>query len=122
MPAVEEMIGRPVALYTGDLPLDQVAFTTSGANGAEIVLAEHCATRQHTLAHEIGHLVLGHRHGSVAVTTPPPGCEEVFDSLHRELAREAARNEREAEVFAARLLEIVPARGGAEVEWREAMG
>lgn len=121
---VEEEIGLPVAVCQMELPEGQVGFTELSDGCAVIVVAPLCATRQHTLAHELGHLVLGHRHGGVELAPPPPGGEALWEALHRELERETALNEMVAEMFAVKLLKMLPRPGEDKgmVQWKEALG
>lgn len=120
---VEHEIGTPVTMIKGELPCGQVGFTRLTDDEALIVVSPWCTTWQHTVAHELGHLVLGHRHGGVEIAPPPPGGGAMWAALQRELEREAAINEIEAEAFAVRVLEMLPRPGESRghVRWKDAL-
>lgn len=103
MAGLEELRIQKVSLEGGTLGL-----TERCGKCAMISIATHCATIQHTLFHEIGHILLGHSHVSLDLAVSafdgldiPPGFErthELLAPVQDYGAVEVA--EEEAEIFA----------------------
>lgn len=107
--AVEEYAGVKISLRIANLAENCVGFTDRSGNFATITISAACATRQHTLAHELGHLALGHQHcGNADDLTPPPACEELWRYLSGQLNAVVDVNEHQAEAFAERIVQLLP--------------
>lgn len=85
---------------------------------ARISVTPGCATLQHTLAHELGHLVLGHKGiPGVEVDLDLSSCPPGLEALHRKMLpayfsrQEQMQSEWEAEFFASEFLTILPGAG-----------
>lgn len=102
-----------------DLGAGIVASTKISNGHAIIRISRHCTTVRHTLAHEIGHIVLGH---SLVDTTCfeaengdcPPGFERLYLAMlpgggqNQKDDGYSLRVEKEAEFFASEVLAILP--------------
>ena len=110
LPTVEAVFECSISVVERQLPSEVLGFVeATGSSEFQIVISRQCATKQHTLAHELGHVVLGHRHCCLDDI-------EVPDESYRDLARflagaplddQVQALEWEAEVFADRLMEML---------------
>lgn len=124
VPVVGALTGLEITIEDAILPGDLVGFVEADGVKARVTISPRCVTREHTLAHELGHLVLDHRHGLIAPPPPPPGCGGLWEKIVQEHEDEAERNEAAAEAFATRLLLMLPLRGEtvASIPWKVALG
>lgn len=107
--AVEEYAGIKITTRVDDLAENCVGFTDRSGNFATITISAACTTRQHTLAHELGHLALGHQHCATPDDLEPPeACEELWRYLSGQLSEVVDVNERQAEAFAERIVQLLP--------------
>lgn len=108
IPVVEAAADASITIREGGIDARTVGFTEREGTEATITISSECATWEHTLAHELGHVVLGHRLCSLDDLTPPAACEDLSRIISRELAEHAAPLEREAEIFADRVMKLLP--------------
>lgn len=123
--AVERYASVQIVVREERLDSDLVGFTERRGNRVVITLCQSCATYRHTLAHELGHVALGHRGcGLSDVEVPPAACEELWRFLEGELNELEDSQEGEAEAFAERVVELWPEEPAAQcrdVLWKAAM-
>lgn len=135
--AVGDVLTLDISLRRDDLPAGKLAYTRREDDHVSIVVSTRCTTVRHTVAHEVGHLVLGHTHfDSTCVAdslgTPPPGFERFYQSFLPEAASEEQeriyarreRNEAEAEQFAVDLIRLTTTINETRVarQWAYAIG
>lgn len=124
IPVIEDRVGIKISVAERELESGLLGFTVIEDNTAFVSISPRCITFQHTLAHELGHILLGHNHGA-ALNLPatPEGCEGLLSGAMAALTDEAATNESAAELFAERLLSLIPEEGenADAVVWRVAL-
>lgn len=119
MAGLDELRIQKVSLDGATLGL-----TERSGKSAVISIATHCATIQHTLFHELGHILLGHSHVSLDLAVSaldgidvPPGFEHTHELLAPVQDCGAVEDaEEEAEIFAFELaaLRAIPSAIGRE--------
>jgi len=123
IPTIERMRGRPLqVLCTDDLAPGVFGVWRSYPARDEIHYAPWVASLDRTVAHEFGHMLLGHRGVSaveMATRTLPQEWHEMATFMLREcgqlncLDRQARRFEVEAEAFSSELCRRIAGAGGA---------
>lgn len=108
VPVVEHMTGASITVRETGMDTGAVGFTEWAGDEVEVRISSDCATWEHTLAHELGHVILDHQFCTMDDCTPPPACEDLSRRISRELADEIAELESEAEIFADRVMELLP--------------
>lgn len=107
--AVEKYVGVTITTRIEHLGEDCVGFTDRIDDQATITISSSCTTRQHTLAHELGHLALGHEHCATPEDfTAPEVCEELWRYFAGQLDEVEDANEAQAEAFAERIVKLLP--------------
>lgn len=105
LPVVAKVSGlQHVACEDADLVSGVVATTYRNDDVATIRVSRTCMTRFHTMAHEIGHLVLRHSYCAVGcLEQDMSGCPAGFENFHLAFAPPASaagNNEKQAEAEA----------------------
>lgn len=111
IPVVERLKGVAITVNVDALTTDVFGLTTIDEKRkmCSIVLSEYCATREHTLAHELGHIMLGHDHCGMDFL---PQTHDEFAGLAELMLghdgqEEACQNEDEAEEFAVEVSKLL---------------
>lgn len=135
--AVGVLLDVEITLSREKLPLGKVGYTRREGDHVLIVVSTACTTVRHTVAHEVGHLVLGHSHFDTACVAdslgqPPAGFERFHLNFMPEIGGEDQvatcrlldRNEKEAEQFAIDLIHLTSTINHPRVarEWAYAIG
>lgn len=111
IPVVERLKGVSITVSVDVLTADVFGLTTidEEKRTCSIVLSEQCATREHTLAHELGHIMLDHDHCGMDFL---PQVQDEFAGLVELMfdyggQEEACQNENEAEEFAVEVSKLL---------------
>ncbi|CAM3917201.1 hypothetical protein TSST111916_13610 [Tsukamurella strandjordii] len=106
--AAARMRERPLSIeFDEDLPAGVFGWWLAKADDDVIVVPPGLPSQAHTIAHELGHVLLGHRGGSdltELLGSDRPSAEVVNFMLCRESDQGAVAEEAAAEMFARRLL------------------
>ncbi|ADG77689.1 hypothetical protein TPAU25S_01417 [Tsukamurella paurometabola] len=109
--AAARMRGRPLSIeFDDDLPAGVFGWWLAKAGDDVIMVPSGLPSQGHTIAHELGHVLLGHRGGTELTELLGPGrpsAEVVEFMLCRESDQGAVAEEAAAEMFARRLLSRV---------------
>lgn len=116
VPAAEVVAGCSITVVdVDDLGEFVQGYTSRAPSGSAVVeLSRVCACRDFTLAHELGHLVLGHRMGPCTYDNGLGVLQGIYKHSHEEM------QEREADLFARNMLWTLEHGAGATTEshWR----
>lgn len=108
-------VGRPVVYELSDLEDGVVAMTRLRGDVATVTVSTTCTTVWHSVAHEVGHLALGHSHVAVrCIEQDLDDCPAGFERVHLAMLNpEGEDNPREiyaefeAEVFATETMRLI---------------
>lgn len=111
IPVIERLKNVSITVSIDALTADVFGLTTidEERKTCSIILSDQCATREHTLAHELGHIMLGHDHCGMDFL---PKTQDEFAGLAElmlgcDSQEEACQNENEAEEFAVEVSKLL---------------
>lgn len=114
IPALSDYVGKPVRLlHAASIDTEGIAVESDSA--FTIYLAQD-ANREMTLAHELGHIALGHKCCTISDRLPERGALMEWGlAVEESLEDQARMAEREADIFADQVLMLIEvARAGGK--------